>query len=295
MAWEVRDIPPSVRRAAEAAAGAAGKPLGDWLADTVRAAVLAELGRLPARIRKSVQEPAAPATTPPVPPKRQLDLFPKSPAPAPAPARGSPSAPASDVGPLTVPTEPFVMLPLTVLRIGACRARRTGGGDLLPILAHSVAAEGIRKPILVRRLAGDPATYEVIAGERRRLAAERAGHATVPAVVVVADDAEALTLSLRENLGRADFSPLDEARAYLRLLTEYRVSPTVLARRLGRERAHLALTLRLLGLPTRVRHYLDSGQLGSADALALLDATDPEALAERLLRGAGRQSAPAGS
>jgi ParB family chromosome partitioning protein len=101
-------------------------------------------------------------------------------------------------------------------------------------------------------------------------------------------------LSLRENLGRADFSPLDEARAYLRLLTEYRVSPTVLARRLGRERAHLAFTLRLLGLPARVRQYLDSGQLGSADALALLDATDPEALAERLLRGAARRAGSSG-
>ncbi len=152
----------------------------------------------------------------------------------------------------------------------------------------------MRRPIVVRRLAGDPTTYEVIAGERRRLAAERAGQAAVPAVVVVADDAEALMLSLRENLGRADFSPLDEARAYLRLLTEYRVSPTVLARRLGRERAHLAFTLRLLGLPARVRQYLDSGQLGSADALALLDATDPEALAERLLRGAARRAGSSG-
>jgi ParB family transcriptional regulator, chromosome partitioning protein len=294
MAWEVRDIPPSVRRAAEAAAGAAGKPLGDWLADTVRAAVLAELGRLPARMRKSEQEPAAaPAKAPSVSTKRQLDLFPKPTAPAAARASNPPIS-ASDIGPLTVPTEPFVMLPLTALRTGACRARRMGGGDLLPILAHSVAAEGVRRPIVVRRLAEDPATYEVIAGERRRLAAERAGQAAVPAVVVVADDAEALMLSLRENLGRADFSPLDEARAYLRLLTEYRVSPTVLARRLGRERAHLAFTLRLLGLPARVRQYLDSGQLGSADALALLDATDPEALAERLLRGAARRAGSSG-
>ncbi len=299
MAWEVRDIPPSVRRAAEAAADAAGKPLGDWLTETVRAAVLAELGRLPALARKlekaRADPPASPAPKTP-PRKRQLDLFPKPPPPppppppAPAPASGTSPPAVDDAGPLTVPTEPFVMLPLAALHTGVCRARRTGGQDLLPTLAHSVAAEGVRRPILVRRLAGEPATYEVIAGERRRLAAERAGQITVPAVIVTASDPEALMLSLRENLGRADFSPLDEARAYLRLLTEYRVSPRVLARRLDRERAHLALTLRLLGLPARVRHYLDSGQLGSADALALLDATDPEALAERLLRGATRRS-----
>ncbi|HUN53021.1 MAG TPA: ParB/RepB/Spo0J family partition protein [Candidatus Sulfotelmatobacter sp.] len=183
----------------------------------------------------------------------------------------------------------MIELPVAILHTGACRARQSGSGDLPPILARSIAAEGVRQPILVRRLAGPSEAFEVVVGERRRAAAERAGQASLPAVVVTADDAEALTLSLRENLGRADFPPLDEARAYLRLLTEYRVSPTLLAGRLDRERAHLALTLRLLGLPARVRQHLDGGQLGAADALALLDATDPEALAERLLRGGARR------
>ena len=292
MAWEVRDVPPSARRAAEKAAGEAGKPLGDWLTETVRSAVLAELGQLPAQAPQRRDRAEAPAPAPPLAGRRQLDLFPRPlpPPPAAVSPERPPAAP-SEVEPISLPTTPVVMLPLTALHAGACRARRLGGEDLLPILARSVAAEGVRQPILVRRLAADGSDYEVIAGERRRLAAERAGQVMVPAVVVTADDAEALTLSLRENLGRADFPPLDEARAYLRLLTEYRVSPTVLARRLGRERGHLALTLRLLGLPARVRHYLDSGQLGSAHAFALLDATDPEAMAERLLRSAARRAA----
>lgn len=131
MAWEVRDIPPSVRRAAEAAADAAGKPLGDWLTETVRAAVLAELGRLPALARKlekaRADPPASPAPKTP-PRKRQLDLFPKPPTPPPvrAPVSGASPPAVDDAGPLTVPTEPFVMLPLAGLHTGVCRARRTG-------------------------------------------------------------------------------------------------------------------------------------------------------------------------
>ena len=141
----------------------------------------------------------------------------------------------------------------------------------------------MREPILVRRLAKDAGSYEVVAGERRRLALERVGRADLPAVVVEADDAEALMLSLAENLGRGDFSPLDEGRAYLRLLTDYRLSPAVLAQRLARERSHIVLALRLLGLPEKLRRLIDSGRLAPAQAYALLGAPDPEAMAEQML------------
>ena len=184
------------------------------------------------------------------------------------------------------------MLPLTALRPGRCRARRSGGDDGIPALAASIAAHGVREPLLVRRSTLHQGTYEVVACERRRVAAERAGRSEVPAVVVDASDAEALMLSLTENLGRRDFSPLDEARAYLKLLTEYRVNPGGMAQRLARERAHIAMTLRLLGLPERVRQYIDSGQLGAAQAYDLLKAPDPEALAEQLVRSAGAAPEP---
>jgi ParB family chromosome partitioning protein len=124
----------------------------------------------------------------------------------------------------------------------------------------------------------------VVAGERRRLAAERAGRTDLPAVIVEADDAETLTLSLAENLGRGDFSPLDEARAYLRLLTEYRMGPSTLAQRLARERSHIVLALRLLGLPPKVRQLIDGGRLAPAQAYALLSAPDPESLAEQMIQ-----------
>ena len=153
-------------------------------------------------------------------------------------------------------------------------------------LAASITSQGVREPILVRHLAETADQCEVVAGERRRLAAERAGLADLPAVIVEADDAETLLLSLTENLGRGDFSPLDEARAYLRLLTEYRVSPIALAQRLARERSHIALALRLLGLPPTVRQLIDSGRLGPAQAFTLLAVGDPEAMAEQMIEAA---------
>ena len=179
-------------------------------------------------------------------------------------------------------------LRLTSLRPARIRARRPGDVDpAIQALAASVGSQGVREPILVRHLAETADQYEVVAGERRRLAAERAGRADLPAVIVEADDSETLLLSLTENLGRGDFSPLDEARAYLRLLTEYRVSPGALAQRLARERSHIALALRLLGLPPSVRQLIDSGRLAPGQAFALLGAPDPEAMADHMIRAAG--------
>jgi ParB family chromosome partitioning protein len=193
---------------------------------------------------------------------------------------------------LALPREPVTNLPLSALRPARCRARQANTDAGISELAASVAEEGVREPILVRRLESDADIYEVVAGERRRLAAERAGCADVPAVVVEADDAEALTLSLAENLGRQDFSPLDESRAYLRLMTEYRVNPSILAQRLARERTHIALALRLLGLPERVRQTIDGGELAPAQVYALLSARDPETMAEQMIRGVPPGPAP---
>jgi len=268
----------------------AASGLSGWLATRIEGL---PAGGLPAA-------PSAPKAAPPaqpsphVPPKPQFDLFhavpPKAalapaatPSAAPLALSKAPELPT--VLPLSLPSGPVVRLALSALRPPRIRARRSSGIDPgIAALAASVAAQGVREPILVRRLAEDAGSYEVVAGERRRVAAERAGRADLPAVIVEANDAEALTLSLAENLGRGDFSPLDEGRCYLRLLTEYRMSPSVLALRLARERSHIALALRLLGLPEKVRHLIDDGQLAQAHAYALLGAPDPEALAQQMVQ-----------
>jgi ParB family chromosome partitioning protein len=245
VAWQLADVAPEARRAAEAAAEAAGVPLGAWFAETVRSAIIRELGSLPVEVR--APEPAKPA----------------------------------------LPTGPVTTLAVAGLRPARIRSRRFNDPDpAISALAAAVVIEGVREPILVRRLAGHVGSYEVVAGERRRLAAERTGRADLPAVLVEADDAEALMLSLAENLGRGDFSPLDEGRAYLRLLTEYRVRPAVLAQRVARERPHIVMALRLLGLPETVRHMIDSGRLAPAQAYTLLSAPDPAAMAEQIIAGA---------
>ena len=236
---------------------------------------------------------AAPAPIPPAatPSRPRLDPMPSALAPAPTAPQPPPlqvARAAETVLPLSLPTGPVKALRLTSVQAARVRARRSGGGDpAIPALAASVASQGVREPILVRRIADNADQYEVVAGERRRAAADRAGRADLPAVVVEADDAETLLLSLAENLGRGDFSPLDEARAYLRLLTEYRVNPSALAQRLARERSHIALALRLLGLPPRVRQIIDSGRLAPDQAFTLLGAPDPEALAGQMIRAAG--------
>jgi ParB family chromosome partitioning protein len=194
---------------------------------------------------------------------------------------------------LSLPAGPVVTLAVADLLPARVRARRATDVDAaIPALAASVAVQGVREPILVRRLVEDAHHYEVVAGERRRLAAERVGRADLPAVLVEVDDSEALMLSLAENLGRGDFSPLDEGRAYLRLLTEYRVNPSVLAQRLARERSQIVLALRLLGLPEKVRRAIDSDRLAPAQAYALLSAPDPEAMAEQMMQGRALESAP---
>jgi len=370
VSWQPGDVSPDARRAAEAAAEAAGVSLKDWFAETVRAAIIRELGGLPAEQPES--ESTAPASAsvdpPPAPPPSEPPTTLELPVPEPivaveslappmaarrdygtqrislgverladsglsawlatriqglpvaagpaAPAataqtsafasRSTPSPPGAPSGsairgapqeaalPLSLPAGPVTTVALANLRPARIRARHASDNDAaIFALAESVASQGVREPILVRRLDATAHQYEVVAGERRRLAAERAGRTDLPAVIVEADDAETLVLSLAENLGRGDFSPLDEARAYLRLLTEFRASAGVLAQRVARERSHIALALRLLGLPSRVRELIDSGRLAPAQAYVLLSAPDPEARAEQLIGAA--DGAPRGS
>jgi ParB/RepB/Spo0J family partition protein len=292
----------------------ADRGLSSWLATRIQGLPDAA-GRTPAPASPSTPSPPTPAPkpaldlVPPVPIRPPLAPQSRSPEPAPRPATppipplpiakqpelAALAAQSQDTAlPLSLPAGPVKTLSLASLRPPRVRARRPSDVDAaVAVLAASVASQGVREPILVRRLAEKAEQYEVVAGERRRLAAERAGRTDLPAVIVVADDAEALILSLTENLGRGDFSPLDEARAYLRLLTEYRVSPGALAQRLARERSHIVLALRLLGLPPKVRQLVDSGRLAPAQAYSLLGAADPEVMAEQMLQAAAGGPGPA--
>ena len=150
-------------------------------------------------------------------------------------------------------------------------------------LSASIAEMGVLQPILVRPL--DGGNYELIAGERRWRAAQRAGLATVPAIVRTTDDLSSIEQALVENLHREDLTPLEEAAAYQQLIEDFHLTHEQLSARVGKSRSAITNTLRLLGLPPGVQHLLADGQLSAGHARALLGTPD-RALQERLAREA---------
>jgi ParB family chromosome partitioning protein len=176
-------------------------------------------------------------------------------------------------------------LPVDMLAPSPLQPRHHFPEEQLEALAQSIRDRGILQPLLVRPARGqaDAASYEIVAGERRWRAAQRAGLHEVPAVVREMGDAEALELALIENLQRQDLSALDEAEAFRRLIQEFGHSQDELAQAMGRSRSHVANTLRLLGLPPAIRAMLQDGSLSAGHARALLGAADPERLALQIV------------
>ncbi len=153
----------------------------------------------------------------------------------------------------------------------------------LESLAESIRARGVLQPLLVRPVAGDPRRYEIVAGERRWRAAQRAGVHELPVVVYALSDREALEVALLENVQRQDLSPIEEADGYRRLIDEFGHTQAELASALGKSRSHIANLLRLLALPSSVRSLLDAGALSAGHARALLMARDAGAMAKTVL------------
>jgi ParB family chromosome partitioning protein len=176
-------------------------------------------------------------------------------------------------------------LAIELLRPSRVQPRRRFTDAELEGLADSIRARGVMQPLLVRRSADGGELYEIVAGERRWRAAQRAGLHELPVIVRQLSDGEALEVALIENVQRQDLSPLEEAEAYRRLIDEFGHTQEALATALGKSRSHVANLLRLLGLPEPVRVLLDGGQLSAGHARALLGARDPAAAAELVVRG----------
>ena len=195
---------------------------------------------------------------------------PPAPAPAaPAPGTGAPRAAS--------------MVPIAQIAPGRYQPRRVFDPDEIEALTDSIRSQGVLQPILVRRISADPPRYELIAGERRWRAAQAARLHEIPAVVKDLTDREALEAALVENIQRQDLSPLEEAEAYRRLADEFGHTQEAIGTALGKSRAHVANTIRLLGLPQTIRDMLASGQLDAGHARVLLTAPDAEALARRIV------------
>ena len=170
-------------------------------------------------------------------------------------------------------------VPIEFLRASPFQPRRSFDEAELEALADSIREKGILQPLLVRPCASGAAGYEIVAGERRWRAAQRAGLHEVPAVVRTLSDQETLELALIENIQRSDLSPLDEAQAFRRLIDEFGHTQDELATAIGKSRSHIANTLRLLALPAAVQALMDGGSLSAGHARALLGSQEPERLA----------------
>lgn len=159
------------------------------------------------------------------------------------------------------------------LRSGVYQPRKTFEKEALEELAQSIKANGILSPIIVRRTAGG--FFEIVAGERRWRAAQLAGLHEVPILIRSFEDKEALELAIVENVQREDLNPIEEADAYARLASEFKLSQQQIAERVGKDRATVANAIRLLALPADVREMLGSGRLSVGHAKVLLSLPDP--------------------
>ncbi len=169
------------------------------------------------------------------------------------------------------------------LRPNPRNPRRRFSEPELDELAASIRQRGVIQPIVVRALSGVPGTFEIVAGERRWRAAQRAGLNEVPVVVVEIDDRTSLEYAILENVQRADLNAIEEASGYERLMGEFKYTQAELADLLGKSRSHLANTLRLLQLPPTIQDRVIASEITAGHARALLSVRDPEAVARRIV------------
>ena len=172
-------------------------------------------------------------------------------------------------------------VPIEHVRANPRNPRKLFSEAELTELSDSIRERGIIQPIVVRARGAD--NFEIIAGERRWRAAQRANLHEVPIVVLDVNDGEALELAIIENVQRADLNPLEEATGYQSLANEFNHSQDDIAKIVGKSRSHIANTMRLLNLPERVKAYINSGKLTAGHARMLVGQPNAEKLADQIV------------
>lgn len=176
------------------------------------------------------------------------------------------------------------MIGIDQLEPGKGQPRKIFRDSSLDELSDSIKKHGVLQPLLVRELGDLTGRYEIVAGERRWRAAQKAQLHEVPVIVLTITDIEAFEIALIENLQREDLDPIDEAYGYQKLMNEYGYTQEKLAEQLGKSRSHIANMTRLLNLPFMVQNYLSDGKLSIGHARALIPAGDnAEALAKEVI------------
>jgi ParB family chromosome partitioning protein len=172
-------------------------------------------------------------------------------------------------------------LPVELLHPSPNNPRKYFANAELDDLARSIREKGLLQPLVVRTRADGE--YEIVAGERRWRAAQRAEMHEIPVLIREFSDGEALEIALIENIQRSDLNPLEEARAYNLLLEQFSYTQQQLAQSVGKSRSHIANTLRLLNLPDSVRRQIEAGKLTAGHARTLVATESPAELAEQII------------
>jgi len=173
--------------------------------------------------------------------------------------------------------------PIELIRRNPDQPRRQFPDAELDELATSIREKGILQPILVRPAPGASGEFQIVAGERRWRAAQRAGLRTVPVLVRELDDLEVLEFGIIENVQRADLNPLEEALGYKALVERFGRTQEAVAQTVGKSRSHVANAMRLLALPDEVQEHILAGRLTAGHARAVAAAIDPAGLAKQVV------------
>jgi ParB family transcriptional regulator, chromosome partitioning protein len=174
-------------------------------------------------------------------------------------------------------------IPIDLIGANPRQPRRDFSDADLDELAASIRERGVLQPILLRPAPGEVGRYQIVAGERRWRAAQRAGLREIPAVVRDLDDLKTLEIAIIENVQRVDLNAIEEAFGYRDLIDQFGRTQEEIAGIVGKSRSHVANAIRLLGLPESVQTELRAGRLSAGHARALAAAPDPASLAEEVL------------
>ena len=174
-------------------------------------------------------------------------------------------------------------LPISELMSNKFQPRKNFDEDSLQDLTNSIKERGIIQPIIVRKSNHERSKYEIIAGERRWLAAQKAGLHEVPVVITEADDLRSLEFAIIENVQRNDLNAIEEARGYQRLMDEFSYDQEKVAQFIGKSRSHIANFLRLLGLPASVLQLIENKKLSPGHAKILVGLSNAEFIANKIV------------
>jgi ParB family transcriptional regulator, chromosome partitioning protein len=228
----------------------------------------------PARVPET-EQPVAPAFTP-------VALTPSSDVVTPFPTLAPHEpAPASDAG-----QSPSRYLAIELIQRNPAQPRRYFDENELAELADSIRTRGVLQPVVVRPAPSLDGRFELVAGERRWRAAQKAGLTQIPAVVQDLTDVEVLEIGIIENIQRVDLNPLEEATSYQQLIDRFGRTQQEIAEVVGKSRPHIANMLRLLTLPDEVQGMVRDGQLTAGHARAVLAAPNPVQLARMAIEQA---------